>query len=76
MNYRAPRGADLIGGWHVQISGDWNWKLDVYPHAPAPIARGSNACRVSTAAAAVQERALRLPPTGALEIIEVVRRGD
>jgi len=38
-NYRAPKGVDLERGWHVQIQGDWNWKLDVYPGDSVPIIR-------------------------------------
>ena len=38
-NYRAPRSIDLERGWHVQVQGDWHWKLDVYPGHPAPIIR-------------------------------------
>lgn len=38
-NYRPPKGVDLERGWHVQIQGDWNWKLDVYPGDTVPIIR-------------------------------------
>ena len=31
--------AYLERGWHVQIQGDWNWKLDVYPGDSVPIIR-------------------------------------
>ena len=38
-NYRAPKGIDLERGWHVQIQGDWHWKMDVHPGDSVPIIR-------------------------------------
>ena len=34
-----PEGHRLERGWHVQIQGDWHWKLDVYPGDSVPIIR-------------------------------------